>query len=150
MGRRGGRWTLHPAASRCGVSHPIGRRLFLAGLGAGAGLVALGDGVPAALRSWLEGPLGELSPSDGFHFYSVTGSVPSWDRISWRLAVDGLVEHPLSLSIEDLVGAGMRQVTADFHCVSGWSGAAARGAGRSVAAPPHQATVPPQTRASPF
>src|SRR3989475_862354 len=141
MGRRGGRWTLHPAASRCGVSHPIGRRLFLAGLGAGAGLVALGDGVPAALRSWLEGPLGELSPSDGFHFYSVTGSVPSWDRISWRLAVDGFVEHPLSLSIEDLVGAGIRPVTWAFHCVSGRGGGAGRWGGGSGAALPDQATI---------
>src|SRR3989442_6586845 len=132
MGRRGGRRTLHPAASRCGVSHPIGRRLFRAGLGAGVGLVAVGHGVPAALRSWLEGPLGELSPSDGFHFYSVTGSVPSWDRISWRLAVDGLVEHPLSLSIEDLVGAGIRQGTSGFHCLSGWAVGAPRCVGASV------------------
>src|SRR2546428_10709628 len=99
MGRRGGRWTLHPAASRCGVSHPIGRRLFLAGLGAGAGLVALGDGVPAALRTWLEGPLGELSPSDGFPFYSVTNSMPPWDRTNSRAAVAGLSGPPLSLGI---------------------------------------------------
>ena len=132
------------------MSHPIGRRLFLAGLGAGVGMVALGDGLPAALRAWLEGPLGELSPSDGFHFYSVTGSVPSWDRIRWRLAVDGLVEHPLSLSIEDLVGAGIRQVTADFHCVSGWSVAAVRWEGVSVAALLDQAAIHPEARALGF
>jgi len=132
------------------VSHPIGRRLFLAGVGAGVGMVALGDGLPAALRAWLEGPLGELSPSDGFHFYSVTGSVPSWDRIRWRLAVDGLVEHPLSLSIEDLVGAGIRQVTADFHCVSGWSVAAVRWEGVSVAALLDQAAIHPEARALGF
>jgi DMSO/TMAO reductase YedYZ molybdopterin-dependent catalytic subunit len=116
------------------VSHPVGRRIFLVGLAAGVGMVALGGGLPAALRSWLEGPLGELSPSDGFHFYSVTGSIPSWDRIKWRLAVDGLVDQPLSLSMEDLVGTGTRQVTADFHCVSGWSVSAVRWEGVSVAA----------------
>jgi DMSO/TMAO reductase YedYZ molybdopterin-dependent catalytic subunit len=85
--------------------------------------------VPGALRAWLEGPLGELSPSDGFHFYSVTGSIPPWDRSSWRLAVDGLVDHPLSLGIDELRAAGLQQVTADFHCVSGWSVAGVRWSG---------------------
>jgi len=132
------------------VSHPIGRRLFLAGLAAGVGMVALGDGLPASLRSWLEGPLGELSPSDGFHFYSVTGSIPSWDRIKWRLAVDGLVEHPLSLSMEDLVGTWTRQVTADFHCVSGWSVAALRWEGVSVAALLDHVAIHPEARALRF
>ena len=113
---------------------PIGRRLFLAGLAGGAALLGLGGGVPAAFRTWLEGPLGELSPSDGFHFYSVTGSIPSWDRAAWRLTVDGLVERPLALALDELRTVGLQTVTADFHCVSGWSVSDVRWRGLSMAA----------------
>jgi DMSO/TMAO reductase YedYZ molybdopterin-dependent catalytic subunit len=132
------------------MSRPVGRRLFLGGVAAGAGLVALGGGVPVTLRSWLEAPLGELSPSDGFHFYSVTGSIPSSDRAVWRLAVDGLVERPLSLGMDDLLAAGLRQVTADFHCVSGWSVPRVRWQGVPVAALLDQAAARPEARALRF
>ena len=132
------------------MSRPVSRRFFIAGLAAGVGMLALGDGLPAAVRSWLEGPLGELSPSDGFHFYSVTGSIPQWDRARWRLGVDGLVEQPLSLSIEDLMAAPMRQVNADFHCVSGWSVPGVRWHGVSVAGLLEQAAVDSKARALRF
>ncbi|HKF75948.1 MAG TPA: molybdopterin-dependent oxidoreductase [Candidatus Dormibacteraeota bacterium] len=99
----------------------LGRRLFLAGAAGCLALVAAGGGVPAAVRSWLEGPLGELSPSDGFHFYSVTASIPRWERDTWRLMVDGLVARPQSLSLDQLASRELVTVTADFHCVSGWS-----------------------------
>ena len=132
------------------MSGRVGRRLFLAGVAAGAGLVALGNGLPATLRSWLEGPLGELSPRDGFHFYSVTGSIPSWDLAGWRLAVDGLVERPLSLGMDDLLAGGLRQVTGDFHCVSGWSVPRVRWQGVPVAALLDQAAARPEARALRF
>jgi DMSO/TMAO reductase YedYZ molybdopterin-dependent catalytic subunit len=132
------------------VSQPIGRRLFLAGLAAGAGLLAFGDGLPGALRSWLEGPLGELSPSDGFHFYSVTGSIPPWDHARWRLSVDGLVDNPLSLGIDDFDAAALQQVSADFHCVSGWSVAGARWQGVAVSTLLDRARVQTGARALRF
>ena len=132
------------------MSHPIGRRLFLVGLAGGAGLIAFGDGIPGALRSWLEGPLGELSPSDGFHFYSVTGSIPSWDRSAWRLSLDGLVEHPQSLGLDDLNAAAERQVTADFRCVSGWSVTGVRWSGIPVSSLLDRALVQPRARALRF
>jgi DMSO/TMAO reductase YedYZ molybdopterin-dependent catalytic subunit len=129
------------------VSQPVGRRVFLAGLAGGVALIALGGRFPGALRSWLEGPLGELSPSDGFHFYSVTGSIPSWDRASWRLAVDGLVDEPLSLSLDELTSIGLESVTADFHCVSGWSVSSVRWRGVSLSALIDRAAVRPAGRA---
>jgi DMSO/TMAO reductase YedYZ molybdopterin-dependent catalytic subunit len=106
------------------VSRAIGRRAFLGGLAGAAGLLVLGDGLPRALRTWLEAPLGELSPGDGFHFYSVTGSIPAWDRKSWRLTVDGQVQRPLRLGLDQLAALPQAEVRADFHCVSGWSVAA--------------------------
>lgn len=111
----------------------LGRRLFLAGTAGCLALMAAGGGVPAAVRAWLEGPLGELTPSDGFHFYSVTASIPGWDRATWRLVVDGLVDSPQSLRVDELAGRSLTTVTADFHCVSGWSVPGARWEGVPVA-----------------
>ncbi len=108
------------------MSQAIGRRLCLGGLVGAAGLLVLGDGLPRALRTWLEAPLGELSPGDGFHFYSVTGAIPAWDRRSWRLTVDGLVGRPLALGLDELAALPPAEVRADFHCVTGWSVAAVR------------------------
>jgi DMSO/TMAO reductase YedYZ molybdopterin-dependent catalytic subunit len=113
---------------------PVGRRLFLGGLAAGAATVAVGGGLPAAVRGLVERQLADLAPGDGFHFYSVTGSVPRPDAGSWRLDVGGLVRRPLRLSLEDLRRLQLRQVTADFHCVSGWSVSSVRWAGVPVAA----------------
>ena len=97
----------------------IGRRLFLAGVAGSAALMLAGDGLPAAVRKWVEEPLLDLSPGDGFHFYSVTGSIPAFSK-GWRLAVDGLVTTPLTLALSDLE-RDLVDVKADFHCVSGWS-----------------------------
>src|SRR5207245_2298451 len=150
VGRRGAFRTLYPPAPTEGVSRPIGRRLFLAGLAGGAGLIAFGDGLPSGLRSWLERPLGELSPGDGFHFYSVTGSIPSWDRARWRLTVDGLVDQPLSLGIDDLLAARLQRVKADFHCVSGWSVSGVSWMGVSVPTLLERAGVHPAAHALRF
>jgi DMSO/TMAO reductase YedYZ molybdopterin-dependent catalytic subunit len=49
------------------------------------------------------------------------GDQPEIPRDRWRLAVDGLVETPLSLSWEDLLALPQVDLDADFHCVTGWS-----------------------------
>jgi DMSO/TMAO reductase YedYZ molybdopterin-dependent catalytic subunit len=43
------------------------------------------------------------------------------DPASWRLTVDGLVEKPLSLSLEDLRRMPRASYTVKHHCVEGWS-----------------------------
>jgi len=131
------------------VSRPVGRRVFLGGLAASAAVWLFGDGLPAAVRSWLEAPLGELSPTDGFHFYSVTGSIPRLES-GWRLIVDGLVDRPQSFTLGDLSAIGLRQVTADFHCVSGWSVAGVRWSGVRVAELLDRAAPRPEARALRF
>lgn len=42
-------------------------------------------------------------------------------REQWALQVDGEVNRPLSLSLDDLRELGEKAITADFHCVWGWS-----------------------------
>ena len=68
---------------------------------------------PTGLTSLL--PLG-----DTFRFYSVTGSVPTRDATSYRLAVSGLVDHPTSFTFADLQGLPQTELVRDFQCVTGW------------------------------
>jgi DMSO/TMAO reductase YedYZ molybdopterin-dependent catalytic subunit len=49
------------------------------------------------------------------------GQTPEVAPERWRLAVDGAVESPLSLSFADLLALPQVEVEADFHCVTGWS-----------------------------
>lgn len=46
---------------------------------------------------------------------------PEIDLATWKLEVDGLVEHPLSWSLDDFMQLPAAKVYADFHCVTRWS-----------------------------
>ncbi len=43
----------------------------------------------------------DVTPT-GLHYLLVHFDIPAVDAVSWRLRVDGLVEHPLELSLDDL------------------------------------------------
>ena len=49
------------------------------------------------------------------------GDVPDVDLATWRLAVTGEVEEPLSLSYDELRDLPATTVTTDIHCVTRWS-----------------------------
>jgi len=60
--------------------------------------------------------LSSLTPNDAFYVRN-HGAVPALDPTGWRLRVDGLVERPLSLSLETLRSAfAQRTVTATLQC----------------------------------
>ena len=46
---------------------------------------------------------------------------PSFDPARWTLRVDGLVNAPLSLNLEEALALPRVRVFADFHCVTRWS-----------------------------
>ena len=53
-----------------------------------------------------------------------THPVPeSVDPGGWELAVDGLVDRPLSLALEDLRSMDLVRASGDFSCVEGWTAA---------------------------
>jgi methionine sulfoxide reductase catalytic subunit len=56
-----------------------------------------------------------------FRIYSVRSDNPVFNRGTWRLTVDGLVEKPASLSFDELINRESHTFTSDFHCVTGWS-----------------------------
>jgi DMSO/TMAO reductase YedYZ molybdopterin-dependent catalytic subunit len=50
------------------------------------------------------------------------GSVPKYpDMAAWRLRVDGEVEHPLTLTYEELRALPGVDIRCDIHCVTTWS-----------------------------
>lgn len=104
---------------------PYGRRTFLAVTGAGLSSLLWGKPVWQAV-SGAAHPLQDalpsgLVPSSGWRIYTVAATMPRFDRPSWRLRIEGLVEQPVSLTYEDLLQLPRAEQVSDFHCVTGWS-----------------------------
>jgi DMSO/TMAO reductase YedYZ molybdopterin-dependent catalytic subunit len=106
---------------------PVGRRVFLGLLGAGAAGVLWGIHV----QRFLERYVGPVLAKDGtgltgflpvgrFRIYSVTSSLPHRSHEGYRLHVTGLVDQPLVLTYADLRDMPPRALTRDFQCVTGW------------------------------
>jgi DMSO/TMAO reductase YedYZ molybdopterin-dependent catalytic subunit len=58
-------------------------------------------------------------------------AVPSPD--AWRLEVDGLIDRPFELTWDDFRSLPQKELTADIHCVTGWSHLAMRFTGVPLA-----------------
>lgn len=106
---------------------PVGRRLVLGMLGAGAAGVLFGSKA-ADLLEKVVAPLSlrdgsgllALFPVGRFRYYSVTGPVTARPAPDYRLGVKGMVGTPLSLSLDDLRAMTPTRLTKDFQCVTGW------------------------------
>jgi DMSO/TMAO reductase YedYZ molybdopterin-dependent catalytic subunit len=104
---------------------PIGRRAFFGVVGVGLTSLAWGGAavnlvaqstqlLPETLRAVV--PFGK-----GWRIYAVNPPYPTFDPASWRLRIDGLVEHPMDLSYAQLLALPQAEQTSDFTCVTGWS-----------------------------
>jgi DMSO/TMAO reductase YedYZ molybdopterin-dependent catalytic subunit len=49
------------------------------------------------------------------------GDVPRVDTATWTFTVSGLVDHPFTLSYDDLLALPRQTVVCDIHCVTRWS-----------------------------
>jgi DMSO/TMAO reductase YedYZ molybdopterin-dependent catalytic subunit len=107
---------------------PIGRRVVLGMLGLGALGIAFGDKAQARIERLLRpltqnDPTGLTSfvPTAGrFRIYSVVGHLPKRSESEYRLTLDGLVDRPLELSLDDLRSRPQTDLVRDFQCVTGW------------------------------
>jgi DMSO/TMAO reductase YedYZ molybdopterin-dependent catalytic subunit len=101
---------------------PYGRRAFLGVVAVGLSSLAWGEAAWRGLSSLLEGRLGALpSPAGGWRIYNVNPPMPRFDRATWRLRIEGLVERPVELSYDELLALPRAEQSSDFHCVTGWS-----------------------------
>src|ERR1700677_1958273 len=88
---------------------PVGRRVVLGLAAASAVGIAFGAKIDDAVGGFLTsasndlGGLGALVPgADNFRIYTVTGTIPTIPTATYRLHVNGMVDHPLVLSVDDL------------------------------------------------
>jgi DMSO/TMAO reductase YedYZ molybdopterin-dependent catalytic subunit len=49
------------------------------------------------------------------------GDVPVVDLKTWRFTIEGLVEHPVSVSYDEIVAMPRQETLCDIHCVTRWS-----------------------------
>jgi DMSO/TMAO reductase YedYZ molybdopterin-dependent catalytic subunit len=49
------------------------------------------------------------------------GSTPRVDTETWTFEITGLVQNPVRLTWDQFLAMAEAKVTADFHCVTGWS-----------------------------
>jgi len=101
----------------------IGRGLFLATVAGGVSSLAWGKSVWSHVSKAV-GPaesLVPLLPTGGWRIYTVSGSMPTFDRATWRLDVGGLVEKPVSLTYAHLRALPRAEQISTFHCVTGWT-----------------------------
>jgi DMSO/TMAO reductase YedYZ molybdopterin-dependent catalytic subunit len=101
----------------------IGRGLFLATVAGGVSSLAWGKSVWSHLSKAV-GPaesLVPLVPTGGWRIYTVSGSMPTFDRATWRLEVGGLVEKPVSFTYAHLRALPRAEQISTFHCVTGWT-----------------------------
>jgi DMSO/TMAO reductase YedYZ molybdopterin-dependent catalytic subunit len=104
---------------------PIGRRVFLGLVGAGALGVLFGAKVQDALAALVPktDPTGltTLLPiGDHFRFYTITSGFPKRAPADYRLSVTGLVDKPFTLTYDELLAMPPTMLTKDFQCVTGW------------------------------
>jgi DMSO/TMAO reductase YedYZ molybdopterin-dependent catalytic subunit len=70
---------------------------------------------------------GWRAAGESFPRYYVAKTMPTWDaatRGPWSLAVGGLVERPLRLTLDDLLRMRQQRQRVDHFCVEGWTAVA--------------------------
>jgi DMSO/TMAO reductase YedYZ molybdopterin-dependent catalytic subunit len=101
----------------------VGRAVFLGAVLGGVSSLYWGKAVwgkVSAAISPLEASI-PLIPSGGWRIYTVSGSMPSFDRETWRLHVGGHVDKPVAITYDQLLALPKVEQISTFHCVTGWS-----------------------------
>ncbi|MBJ7471577.1 MAG: molybdopterin-dependent oxidoreductase [Solirubrobacteraceae bacterium] len=114
-----------PADPSAAASTPLGRRAFLGIVGVGLTSLAWGgaalDLFGNATKAVPESVRGAVPFGQGWRIYAVNPPFPIFDRATWRLTIDGLVEQPVTLTYDDLLALPQTKQVSDFYCVTGWS-----------------------------
>ena len=102
-------------------SRAYGRRTFLGVTALGLSSLLWGKPVwDGLVRPLTQALPASLVPS-GWRIYTVAASMPTFDRATWRLRIEGLVDHPQTLTYADLRSLPRAEQVSTFHCVTGWS-----------------------------
>jgi DMSO/TMAO reductase YedYZ molybdopterin-dependent catalytic subunit len=103
----------------------LGRAGFIGIVGAGVATLFYGRAI-SHVTSRVTNPVSDatgltrLIPSGGWRIYTVADTMPSFDPVTWRLRIDGLVRRPVELSYHQLLDLPKAEQVSTFHCVTGW------------------------------
>jgi DMSO/TMAO reductase YedYZ molybdopterin-dependent catalytic subunit len=103
----------------------LGRAGFLGVVGAGVTTLFFGDEI-SRVTSAVTKPFADVTglnrivPSGGWRIYTVASTMPTFDRATWRLRLDGLVQRPMELTYDQLLALPKAEQVSTFHCVTGW------------------------------
>jgi DMSO/TMAO reductase YedYZ molybdopterin-dependent catalytic subunit len=100
-----------------------GRRTFLVTTAAGFTSLLWAQPLWRAASPFVTPFVDAVAPGlvPGWRIYSVAPEMPRFDPATWRLTIDGLVEEPVELRYDRLLGLPRAEQVSDFHCVTGWS-----------------------------
>jgi DMSO/TMAO reductase YedYZ molybdopterin-dependent catalytic subunit len=101
----------------------VGRAVFLGAVAGGLSSLYWGNDVWRRVSSALS-PIEAgipLIPTGGWRIYTVSGSMPVFDRRTWRLHIGGHVERPVSITYDQLLSLPKSEQVSTFHCVTGWT-----------------------------
>jgi DMSO/TMAO reductase YedYZ molybdopterin-dependent catalytic subunit len=106
---------------------PVGRRVVLGMMGTGLAGILFGSKA-ADLMERVVAPIASrdgtgflsLFPVGRFRIYTVTGRLHSRSDADYRLNVSGLVDTPVTFTLDELRGMPPTRMTKDFQCVTGW------------------------------
>ena len=101
-----------------------GRAVFLATLGGGLSSLWWGKAAWNSISgtvSPVAGDIVPLLPTQGWRIYTISGHMPTFDPVSWRLTVGGRVGKPTALSYAELRDLPRVEQISTFHCVTGWT-----------------------------
>jgi len=74
--------------------------------------------IPAGAELRIPGISPLFTPNKDFYRVDTALTVPSIDPASWRLKIDGMVDRPVEIGFDELVGMGLDEYVITLTCVS--------------------------------
>jgi DMSO/TMAO reductase YedYZ molybdopterin-dependent catalytic subunit len=101
----------------------LGRAAFLGVTVAGLSSLVWGRSAWEAASGILPAGVSDVlpQPTSGWRIYTVAAGMPRFDPQAYRLHVEGLVQQPLSVTLDDLQALPVAEQVSDFRCVTGWT-----------------------------
>ncbi|RWZ53220.1 oxidoreductase [Labedella phragmitis] len=105
--------------------------------------------VPDGAELDIDGVSPLFTPNEDFYRVDTALTVPSVDTSTWSLTVTGLVDEPLTLSFDDILGMDLREFVVTLTCVSNEVGGGLVGNARWLGVPVREilAQAAPQSKA---
>lgn len=91
--------------------------------------------LPAGLNPAIRGLTPFVTPNSSFYRVDTALSVPQLDPNSWRLKIEGMVDHPFSLSYSDILDMPLTERDITLTCVSNEVGGSYAGTARWLGVP---------------